>query len=108
MQVKAGTTAVGQEELVFLDLNTDLWTPSMNAQGKKLNGRHSWPFSIELPRTVTIPDSSKGGRPSEFNLPPTFTERASPAFIDYRLVVTIKRGGFRVNQVYVHDYSNGR
>ena len=31
----------------------------------------------------------------------TSTERASPAYIDYKLVVTVRRGAFKVNQTCV-------
>ena len=34
-----------------------------------------------------------------YRLPPNFTERASPAYIDYKLIVTVQRGMLRVNQV---------
>lgn len=29
------------------------------------------------------------------------TERASPVYVDYKLVVTVRRGAFKVNQMYV-------
>jgi hypothetical protein len=35
--------------------------------------------------------------PMLFSLPPTFSERASAAYIDYKLYVTVRRGGLRVN-----------
>jgi hypothetical protein len=31
-----------------------------------------------------------------YRLPPNFTERASPAYIDYKLIVTVQRGVLRV------------
>jgi hypothetical protein len=34
-----------------------------------------------------------------YRLPPNFTERASAAYIDYKLIVTVQRGMLRVNQV---------
>jgi hypothetical protein len=36
----------------------------------------------------------------KYRLPPNFTERASAAYIDYKLFVTVQRGMLRVNQVY--------
>jgi hypothetical protein len=94
---------------LFLDIERDLWTPSIanTSSGKwkteaRLEGRHSWPFSIELPRTVPIQDPNKQAEfhlPPKFRLPPTFTERTSPVFVDYRLVVTVKLRGLKVNQV---------
>ena len=42
-----------------------------------------------------------------YRLPPNFTERASPAYIDYKLIVTVQRGMLRVNQVYaVSEFKN--
>ena len=90
-------------------MEKELWTPLMAASASpgqkpdsKLKGQHSWPFEFELPRTITIHDPNNENQfrlPPKFRLPPTFTESSSPVFIDYRLVVTIKRGGFRVTQV---------
>jgi len=34
-------------------------------------------------------------------IPPSFTEQASPAYIDYKLFVTVHRGMLSVNQVCV-------
>ncbi|GLB40289.1 hypothetical protein LshimejAT787_0801600 [Lyophyllum shimeji] len=95
IEVQAGTTAVGQEENRFLEMSETLWTPS--GTSAKLNGRHSWPFNITLPREVAM-SVTKGREGRKYRLPPNFTEKASPAYIDYRLVVTIKRSTFRVNQ----------
>ncbi|KII85090.1 hypothetical protein PLICRDRAFT_45202 [Plicaturopsis crispa FD-325 SS-3] len=102
--VKGGTTSVGQEEEVFLEISEDLWTPSMGIPGEtsspsssKLKGHFSWPFSLTLPRETTLVEK-KGSPPVTFALPPTFSERASPAYIDYRIVATIKRPALKVNQ----------
>lgn len=102
-QVRAGTTSVGQEEELFLNITYDIWNPALGhptddkASPSKLKGQYSWPFSIHLPSETTV----KGAKnKSLFNLPPTFTERASPAYIDYKIVVTVKRAALRVNQTY--------
>ena len=91
-QIRAGTTFVGQDEEPFLKEEQVLWT------GSKLVGKHSWPFSFQLPKEVSVKD---GDKPGTFRLPPNYTERASPAYIDYRLVVTVKRGFLKVNQTCV-------
>ncbi|KAJ7761956.1 hypothetical protein DFH07DRAFT_956974 [Mycena maculata] len=90
--IQAGATSVGQEEKLFLDLNETLWPNSTDKPGKLAKG--SWNFSFTLPTTVTPAD------PKGLNLPapPSFSERASPAYIDYRLVTTIRRGTFKANQ----------
>lgn len=98
LQIRAENTAVGQEPLPFLDLSEILWTPSSSS---KLVGNLSWPFSITLPKEVSVPEKEKGPA-KNFPLPPTFTERASAAYIDYKIIVTVKRGAFKVNQTYVY------
>jgi len=103
-KAKGGTTSVGQEELLFLDINQDLWTPASAAGGKappteKLRGKHSWSFSFTLSSEVSVSEHGT------FRMPPTFTERASPSYIDYRLVVTVKRGALKVNQTLSTNFS---
>jgi len=97
VQIWGGSTFVGQEEDVFLKEEQTLW------EGSKLSGKQSWPFTFTLPREVTIkePDTKKE---SAYRIPPHFTERASPAYIDYRIVITVKRGFLKVNQTYVSSF----
>ncbi|KAJ7285158.1 hypothetical protein C8J57DRAFT_1498005 [Mycena rebaudengoi] len=102
--LQAGTTAVGQEEQIFLDLNQPLW-PEGNekASGKIGKGKHSWPFTFTLPPKVSLADVTAKGLP--IALPPTFSERASPAYVDYRIVTTIKRGAFKANQTLQTNFA---
>ena len=95
-KVRAGTTAVGEEEEVFLDITEPVWTPASESEGR-LVGQHRFPFSITLPRDATIAPVPQAA-PKSFMLPPTFSERASPAYIDYRLFVTVRRGRLRVDK----------
>lgn len=107
----AGVTAVGQEELTFLTLSKDL---ADSKTGTKLKGKLSWPFTLGLPSETGVAERAKA-KPELYRLPPTFTgmwvhlaihstlssestERASPAYIDYKLLVTVRRGAFKVNQ----------
>lgn len=90
----ADNTAVGQEPIPFLDVSSQLWTP---ANSSKLSGSESWPFSLTLPSEASVGESAKAPQ-KLYPLPPTFTERASPAYIDYKITVTVKRGTFKVNQ----------
>ncbi|KAJ7364224.1 hypothetical protein DFH08DRAFT_910474 [Mycena albidolilacea] len=92
--IQAGATAVGQEEQLFLELNQDLWPAANDKSSKLAKGKYSWPFTFTLPAKVT-PADAKG---LQIEAPPSFTERASPAYIDYRAVVTVKRGAFKMNQ----------
>ncbi|KAI0696900.1 hypothetical protein BC835DRAFT_1271093 [Cytidiella melzeri] len=91
-----GVTAIGQEELIFLTSTKELWNAKVS--GKAPNGKMSWPFTIPIPPEVDVADRPKG-KPEPYKLPPTFSERASPAYIDYKLTVTVKRGALRVNQI---------
>lgn len=62
----------------------------------KLIGKYSWPFEMELPDHVEASSAEKGPTQT-YLLPPSFTERASPAYIDYKIVVTVHRGRFRID-----------
>ncbi|KAI0303667.1 hypothetical protein B0F90DRAFT_1892715 [Multifurca ochricompacta] len=93
--IRAGTTAVGQEEEIFLDRTEPIWTPASPSEAK-VTGKHTHPFSISIPRDAMVAPVPKA-TPKSFSLPPTFSERASAAYIDYKLYVTVRRGGLRVN-----------
>ncbi|RDX57135.1 hypothetical protein OH76DRAFT_1424761 [Lentinus brumalis] len=104
LSVLAGVTAVGQDEIRFLDLNTVLW--SSKTAPSKPTGKQTWPFSITLPTdTNIISERGKNQHTDRYPLPPSFSERASPAYIDYRLVVTVKRSSFRVNQMLTTNFA---
>ncbi|EIW83921.1 hypothetical protein CONPUDRAFT_51562 [Coniophora puteana RWD-64-598 SS2] len=100
VMVAAGTTYVGQEEERFLKVEKELWTPSMPLpDGSKVSkfskGHYHWSFELALPKEVEVED---GKVKKPFPLPPIFTERASPVYLDYKLIVTVKRGMLKVNQ----------
>ncbi|KAJ7094264.1 hypothetical protein C8R44DRAFT_814125 [Mycena epipterygia] len=100
--IQGGTTAVGQEEQVFLDLNQELWPAAGEKSGGKLaKGAYSWPFTFTLPTKVS-PVDAKG---VVIAAPPSFSERASPAYIDYRIVATVKRGAFKVKQTLTTNFA---
>jgi len=99
--VTAGTTLVGQEEQQFLVIEKELWSPTIPLpDGSKLSkldkGNYSWPFEFTLPKEVEVLDRKAK---TIFPLPPSFTERASPAYINYKLTVVLRRGALRVNQM---------
>ncbi|CDO77950.1 hypothetical protein BN946_scf184720.g4 [Trametes cinnabarina] len=97
ISVVAAVTAVGQEEIRFLDVSAELW--NAKSAPSKLTGKQTWPFSITLPAECVNPERGKSKQLQEvYSLPPTFSERASPAYIDYKLVATVRKGSFRVNQ----------
>lgn len=96
-QMQGGTTAVGQEEIIFLDATQAIWSPDpkQGKSGERLQGKHALPFKFVLPKEVTM-TLSKNNK-AEFKLPPNFSERASPSYIDYKLIVTVRRGLFLAN-----------
>ncbi|KAJ7707366.1 hypothetical protein B0H17DRAFT_1032510 [Mycena rosella] len=99
--IQGGATAVGQEEQLFLELNQELWPASGDKSGKLAKGTYSWPFEFTLPSKVSPPDAKSTMIPA----PPSFSERASPAYIDYRIVATVKRGAFKVNQTLTTNFA---
>ncbi|KAI0326428.1 hypothetical protein GY45DRAFT_1285553 [Cubamyces sp. BRFM 1775] len=103
ISVTAGVTAVGQDEIKFLDVTSELW--DARSAPSKLTGKHSWPYSVTLPTECTVPERGKNKqRQQVYPLPPTFSERASPAYIDYKLVVTVRKSAFRVNQTLATSF----
>ncbi|KAH9945077.1 uncharacterized protein BXZ73DRAFT_86648 [Epithele typhae] len=93
----AGLTVVGQEEIRFLEIVHELW--NAKTASSKPTAKQQFPFSITLPTETDVPEKGKGKQPTQiYPLPPSFSERASPAYMDYRLHVTVKRGALRVNQ----------
>ncbi|THH08878.1 hypothetical protein EW145_g2410 [Phellinidium pouzarii] len=97
--ISAENTIVGQESEAFVDLSTTLWSPTPSSP--KLSGSLVWPFSLTLPKEAMVSISSKDP-PKSYPLPPTFSERASPAYIDYKITITVKRGMFKVNQTFAY------
>ncbi|KAJ7773470.1 hypothetical protein B0H16DRAFT_150150 [Mycena metata] len=101
VSVQASVTTLGQQELpvVFLDLTRVLWN---EPSGKLAKGKYSWPFSFALPHQVnfpangiTVPPEVKtDGKFITVDAPPSFSEHGTPSYIDYKMVVTVKRGTF--------------
>ncbi|KAF8123480.1 hypothetical protein EV363DRAFT_1228821 [Boletus edulis] len=107
IKITAGTTLVGQEEQPFLNVETDLWTPTIPLpDGSKLTkftkGKYTWPFSFTLPAEVEVQDQKVK---KMFSLPTSFSERASTAYLDYKLIVTVKRGLLKVNNTLVTTFA---
>ncbi|KAH0832895.1 hypothetical protein J3R83DRAFT_11847 [Lanmaoa asiatica] len=107
VKVTAGTTLVGQEEQLFLNSETDLWTSSMplpdgSKVAKFAKGKYSWPFSLTLPTEVEVQDQKTKRK---FPLPTSFSERASTGYVDYRLIITVKRGMLRVDKTLMTTFA---
>ncbi|KAG6331277.1 hypothetical protein ID866_7810 [Astraeus odoratus] len=107
IKVTGSTTFVGQEENEFLMIEKELWSPSIPlSDGSKVlkfeKGKFSWPFSISLPSDVELHD---GKTKRTFPLPSTFSERASAGYLDYKLTVTVRRGGLKFNQTLAASFA---
>lgn len=55
---------------------------------------------MNLPKETSVSANPKEP-PKTYTLPSTFSERASPAYVDYKIIVTVKRGFLKVNQTCV-------
>ncbi|KAJ7762030.1 hypothetical protein DFH07DRAFT_417656 [Mycena maculata] len=85
-----------KEAFTFVEVASTLWSKENDPRNARLSGHYQWPFSLEMPITVTIPATKYF--PSEtFRLPQTFLERRVSTSIQYVFVVHIDRGRFRVN-----------
>ncbi|OJA08720.1 hypothetical protein AZE42_07084 [Rhizopogon vesiculosus] len=104
--VTAGTTLVGQEEQQFLVIEKELWSPATALGTSKVSklekGHYVWPFELTLPEEAEVLDR-KGNK--TFPLPPSFTERASPAYINYRITVFVRRGALGANQSLTTEFA---
>jgi len=82
-------THLTQEPHRFLELSQTLTKQSSG----KLSGKLSLPFSFVLPDDVTIDESNWA---MVYPLPPKFHEKGY-MYIDYKIVVTVRRGMFSVD-----------
>ncbi|KAI0789899.1 hypothetical protein C8Q75DRAFT_806557 [Abortiporus biennis] len=100
LTAQGGVTAVGQEELVFFKIEKELFNVK-NQGGRKAQGCHTFTTQITLPKEAADVDNlkKKNTEKTMYPLPPSFSERASTIYIDYKLIVTIRRGTFKVNHV---------
>lgn len=99
-QVTAGTMLVGQVEQQFLVVEKDLWssataTSDRSKVSKLEKGHYAWPFEFTLPKEAEVLDRKEK---KMIPLPPSFTERGSPAYINYRITVFVRRGALGANQ----------
>ncbi|KAJ6507886.1 hypothetical protein C8R47DRAFT_60617 [Mycena vitilis] len=88
-----------KDPLTFLEVASTLWckehgdprNPSTSPYTGKLCGQYEWPFTLDIPSTVTVSTTT-------VRLPQTFLERRTPTSIQYVLVVHVNRTRFfRVN-----------
>ncbi|KAJ6520896.1 hypothetical protein DFH09DRAFT_1331546 [Mycena vulgaris] len=98
------------DRVCFLDTTTPLWLKGManpresnvatsaSPYDGRLSGDYHWPFSISLPKEVTLADpNEKHGPPQTYHLPQSFLERNTRGSVYYELFVHIARSTFRVD-----------
>jgi hypothetical protein len=61
----------------------------------RLSGKLSYPFKFEIPRDTTVYESDWA---LVYTLPPKFHEKGV-IYIDYKVVVTVRRGKFSVDNM---------
>ena len=100
-------TGAGSDDCyTFLEQSSTLWHKSMGDPRSqsdydgKLRGDYIWPISIDIPKTVTLPNGS-GGACQVFNLPQTFVEPNSRASIEYSFAIRISRSKLRQDNLWV-------
>ncbi|KAJ7678977.1 hypothetical protein DFH06DRAFT_974169 [Mycena polygramma] len=82
---------------VFLSQSLPLWSKTesrSSGAATKLLGTCLWPFSIPLPKAVTLKD---GSGDALYRLPETFLERHTQASISYEISVLVSRGKLRAD-----------
>ena len=90
----------GDVRYVFLNIKKELWSrgnDGVSSMAGDTNAESSWPFSIDLPRTITL----KHGPQTEYRLPGSFAMRRGRVVINYRAVAYIKYGMFSSVHSYV-------
>ncbi|KAJ3852567.1 hypothetical protein EV368DRAFT_82394 [Lentinula lateritia] len=90
-----GKILSGAKQHIFLNYNQTLWSLSdgHTSPNGKLQGVHDWPFSVHLPKEVSLTIGSKDAPQVEvFRLPQTFMERHARASIQYEVIARFSRG----------------
>ena len=85
LKLRGSITETGQDEEFFLEKVVDLWKPPGGASsGVIKKGHHTIPILVPIPPHGTNPRTQE-----DLPLPPTFSERASPAYISYQVRQTM-------------------
>jgi len=82
-------THLTQEPTPFIQLSRSL----IKQPTGKLSGKHIYPYSFVLPDDVTIDEPNWA---MVYPLPPKYHEKGI-LYIDYKIVVTVRRGMFAVD-----------
>ncbi|KAJ7455217.1 hypothetical protein B0H11DRAFT_247815 [Mycena galericulata] len=85
-----------REAFTFVEVASTLWSKENDPRSARLCGHHHWPFSLEMPVTVSIP-ATRHFHAGTFHLPQTFLERRFSTSIQYVVAVHINRSRFRID-----------
>ncbi|KAJ7162909.1 hypothetical protein C8R46DRAFT_330951 [Mycena filopes] len=79
----------------FLDISVPLWSKTAGNSPSPLHSECRWPFSIQIPRAVVLPDFERPGSVRTYTLPQTFLERSARVSAHYLICAQISRSLFR-------------
>lgn len=83
-----GTLTPGKlPQTTFLQRTETLWESS-TAKAAKIGGQYTWTFRFALPKDGIEVNGSR------YSLPPSFSLVPDPGCVEYKIVVTLKRGSF--------------
>ncbi|KAI0034729.1 hypothetical protein K488DRAFT_44744 [Vararia minispora EC-137] len=85
----------GLDEEFFLQQVVNLWSPPHGAAtGDLAAGAHKFAIDFLIPTEISSSQSSVENP----RLPPSFTERASPVYVNYQLSISMRRAGLSPNR----------
>ncbi|KAL5527135.1 hypothetical protein ACEPAG_5926 [Sanghuangporus baumii] len=84
------------ESKVFMEVSQAIWQSDTSTHDMGLpSGNYCWPFSLQLPPTIQLPEeeAAEYGLAFDGKLPPTLRSQEVHANIDYQITLRIKRSG---------------
>ncbi|KAJ7634984.1 hypothetical protein FB45DRAFT_790452 [Roridomyces roridus] len=87
----------------FLNIAVPLWSKTESSLAP--SGSSRWPFILDMPKTVALPDPDNPRTAQNYSLPQTFLERNTDATVNYYLSVRILRSArlFREDNRLEHE-----
>ncbi|KAL5508504.1 hypothetical protein ACEPAH_6123 [Sanghuangporus vaninii] len=84
------------ESKTFMEVTQTIWQSDSSTHNAWLPpGNYCWPFSLQLPPTIQLPEdeAAEYGFAFDGKLPPTLRSKEGHANIDYQITLRIKRSG---------------
>ncbi|KAG8748109.1 hypothetical protein FRC10_008842 [Ceratobasidium sp. 414] len=78
-----------------------LWEPGENSQPRSISSAGSWKWGFTFPIPIHFDDTPNGGSAST-PLPGSFDLKPYPAFVEYRILLFVKRGKWLPNISELH------